>query len=158
MAAATWATLVVFTNDYKYAPDLAADVPTVDNGGVVVPGDGGDAMTVTWTLRDGLKWSDGEPLTCDDFKYAWEWVLDPDNVGVVTSGYSDIGAFDCASDTEMVSTTRTSTRATSRRRLAPLPRHYLEDDPDGRPGQRRRHARPRRSRTCRSAARSSSSR
>ena len=41
-------------------------------------------MTVTWTLRDGLKWSDGQPLTCDDFKYAWEWVLDKDNAGVVT--------------------------------------------------------------------------
>ena len=59
-------------------------IPTTENGGVKVPGDDGDAMTVTWTLRDGLKWSDGEPLTCDDFKYAWEWVLDPDNVGVVT--------------------------------------------------------------------------
>ena len=41
-------------------------------------------MTVTWKLRDGLKWSDGEPLTCDDFKYAWEWVLDKDNTGVIT--------------------------------------------------------------------------
>ncbi len=48
-------------------------------------------MTVTWKLRDGLKWSDGEALTCDDFKYAWEWVLDPDNVGVVDLvGYEDI--------------------------------------------------------------------
>ena len=48
-------------------------------------------MTVTWTLRPDLKWSDGEPLTCDDFKYAWEWVLDEENVGVVTTGYTDIG-------------------------------------------------------------------
>ena len=78
-------------------------IPTVDNGGVKVPGDGGDAMTVTWTLRDGLKWSDGEPLTCDDFKYAWEWVLDPDNVGVVTDRLRRTSArFDCPSDTEMV--------------------------------------------------------
>ena len=37
VAAATWATLVVFTKDYKYAPDLAAEVPTVDNGGVKAP-------------------------------------------------------------------------------------------------------------------------
>ena len=70
MASAVWSTLVVFTNDYRYAPDLATSVPTLDNGGVKAPGDGGDAMTVTWTLRDGLKWSDGQPLTCDDFKYA----------------------------------------------------------------------------------------
>ncbi len=49
-------------------------------------GQNGDAMTVTWKLRDGLKWSDGEPLTCDDFKYAWEWVMDKDNTGVVHDG------------------------------------------------------------------------
>ena len=67
VGSATWATLAVFTHDYKYGADLAAEIPTLDNGGVKVPGDNGDAMTVTWKLRDGLKWSDGEPLTCDDF-------------------------------------------------------------------------------------------
>ncbi|HEX7221651.1 MAG TPA: hypothetical protein VF231_00250, partial [Candidatus Limnocylindrales bacterium] len=65
VASAAWATLVVFTHDYRYAPDLATEVPTVDNGGVVAPGEDGDAMTVTWNLRPDLKWSDGEPLTCD---------------------------------------------------------------------------------------------
>ena len=35
----------------------------LENGGVKVPGDNGDAMTVTWKLRDGLKWSDGEPTS-----------------------------------------------------------------------------------------------
>ena len=60
-------------------------------------------MTVTWTLRDGLKWSDGQPLTCDDFKYAWEWVLDKDNVGVVTAGFEDLKAWRLpVADTEMV--------------------------------------------------------
>ena len=129
VGAATWATLVVFTNDLKYAPDLAADVPTLDNGGVTVPGEGGDAMTVKWTLRDGLKWSDGEPLTCDDFKYAWEWVLDPDNVGVVLSGYEDIGAFDCPSDTEMVLHYTNIYEGYITTQVAPLPRHYLEPIP-----------------------------
>ena len=129
VAAATWATLVVFTNDLKYAPDLAADVPTLGNGGVKVPGDGGDAMTITWTLRPGLKWSDGEALTCDDFKYAWEWVLDPDNVGVVLSGYEDIGSFDCPSDTEMVLHYKNIYEGYITTQLAPLPRHYLEKIP-----------------------------
>jgi peptide/nickel transport system substrate-binding protein len=129
VGAATWATLVVFTNDYKYAPDLAADIPTLDNGGVKVPGDGGDAMTVKWTLRPSLKWSDGEPLTCDDFKYAWEWVLDPDNVGVVISGYEDIGTFDCPSDTEMVLHYKNIYEGYITTQVAPLPRHALEKIP-----------------------------
>ncbi len=129
VASAAWATLVVFTHDYRYAPDLAKSVPTLDNGGVKAPGDGGDAMTVTWTLRDGLKWSDGQPLTCDDFKYAYEWVLDKDNVGVVTTGFTDIKDFECKSDTEMVWHFSKIYEGYITLMSAPLPRHYLEKIP-----------------------------
>jgi peptide/nickel transport system substrate-binding protein len=132
VASAVWSTLVVFTNDYKYAPDLAASIPTVGNGGVKAPGEGGDAMTVTWTLRDGLKWSDGEPLTCDDFKYAAEWVLDPDNVGVITAGFTDLqkeNGVECKSDTEMVWHFANIFEGYLALFLAPLPRHYLEKIP-----------------------------
>ena len=126
---ATTATLVVFTADYRYGPDLAADVPTVDNGGVKAPGDNGDAMTVTWKLRDGLKWSDGQPLTCDDFKYAAEWVLDKDNVGVVTTGFTDLkggaAGIECKSDTEMIWHFKNIYEGYITMMNAPLPRHYL---------------------------------
>ena len=126
---AVWATLVVFTADYRYGADLAASVPTLDNGGVKAPGDNGDAMTVTWTLRDGLKWSDGQPLTCDDFKYAWEWVLDKDNVGVVTTGFSDITAIDCPSDTQMIWHFKNVYEGYITLFNTPLPRHYLSKFP-----------------------------
>jgi peptide/nickel transport system substrate-binding protein len=124
---ATWASLVVSTNDFRYAPDLASEIPTVDNGGVKVPGDGGDAMTVTWTLRDGLKWSDGQPLTCDDFKFAWEWVLDKDNAGLSsgTAGYEDINKFDCPSDTSIVMHFKNIYEGYITFMIAPLPRHAL---------------------------------
>ena len=125
VASAAWASLVVLTHDYRYAPDLAKDVPTTTNGGVKLPGDSGDAMTVTWTLRDGLKWSDGQPLTCDDFKYAWEWVLDKDNVGVITAGYEDIKTFECKSDTEMVWHFSKVYEGYITLMVAPLPRHFL---------------------------------
>jgi peptide/nickel transport system substrate-binding protein len=129
VASAAWATLVVFTQDYRYAPDLATTVPTISNGGVKAPGDGGDAMTVTWTLRDGLKWSDGQPLTCDDFKYAWEWVLDKDNVGVITAGFEDISAFDCPSDTSMIWHFKKIYEGYITVMIAPLPRHFLSKIP-----------------------------
>ena len=129
VASATWATLVVLTNDYKYAPDLATEIPTLDNGGVKAPGDGGDAMTVRWTLRPNLKWSDGEPLTCDDFKYAWEWVTDKDNVGLVTAGWTDITAWDCPSPTEMVLHFKAVYEGYLTLVTAPLPRHYLGSIP-----------------------------
>ena len=129
VASAVWSTLVTFTNDYKYAPDLAAEIPTLDNGGVKVPGDNGDAMTVTWKLRDGLKWSDGTDLTCDDFKYAWEWVLDPDNVGVIISGFEDVTAWDCPSATDMVLHFDKVFEGYLTMVVAPLPRHYLGSIP-----------------------------
>ena len=31
-----------------------------------------DGLTYTVTLRDGLKWSDGSPLTAKDFEYSWK--------------------------------------------------------------------------------------
>ena len=31
-----------------------------------------DGLTYTFTLRDGLKWSDGSPLTAKDFEYSWK--------------------------------------------------------------------------------------
>jgi len=80
---------------------------------------------VTWTLRDGLKWSDGQPLTCDDFKYAWEWVLDKDNVGVITAGFSDINKFDCPSDTSMIWHFKNVYEGYITLMTAPLPRHFL---------------------------------
>ena len=102
VASAVWHSLLTISNDFKYIPQLAADpIPTTENGGVTL-GQNGDAMTVTWKLRDGLKWSDGQPLTCDDFKYAWEWVMDKDNTGVVLAGFEDTTAVDCPSDTDIV--------------------------------------------------------
>ena len=126
VASAAWATLVVLTNDYKYAPDLATEIPTIDNRGVKVPGSGTDAMTVTWKLRPGLKWSDGQPLTCDDFKYAQEWVEDKDNTGIGTkSSYDAISKVDCTSDTEMVWHFPKIFEGYITLAIAPLPRHYL---------------------------------
>ena len=36
-----------------------------------------DGLTYTFTLRDGLKWSDGEPVVAGDFVYAWKRAADP---------------------------------------------------------------------------------
>ena len=122
-----------------------------------VPGQNGDAMTVTWTLRDGLKWSDGEDLTCDDFKYAWEWVMDPDNVGVVTSGFEDVTAWDCPSPTRDGPPLQERVRGLHHDGRGPAAAPLPVQDPDQGPGQRRAASGPTRSRSCRPAARSSSS-
>ena len=40
-----------------------------------------DKLTYTFTLRDGVKWSNGDPVTSQDFEYAWLRALDPDTAG-----------------------------------------------------------------------------
>ncbi len=35
-------------------------------------------LTYTFTLRDGVQWSNGDPVTSQDYKYAWLRVLNPD--------------------------------------------------------------------------------
>lgn len=36
-----------------------------------------DGLTYTFHLRDDAKWSDGEPITADDFVYSWQRLVDP---------------------------------------------------------------------------------
>ncbi|OXS34829.1 ABC transporter substrate-binding protein [Streptomyces sp. XY006] len=50
----------------KLKPALAAALPKVTDGG----------RTYTYTLREGVEFSDGEPLTADDVVYTYETVLD----------------------------------------------------------------------------------
>ena len=36
-----------------------------------------DGLTYTFTLRDGVTWSNGDPVTAQDFRYAWLKALNP---------------------------------------------------------------------------------
>lgn len=124
VATMVWHTLLTISSNFKYIPQLAAEpIPTTANGGVTL-GVGGDAMTVTWKIRDGLKWSDGEPLTCDDFKFAWEWVLSEGNTAI-KAGFEDITNFECASDTDMVWHFSKTYGGYLTLMVAPLPRHFM---------------------------------
>ncbi len=49
-------------------PWLAEEIPTVENGGVSA-----DLTSITWTLKEGLLWSDGTALTSEDVKFTWEY-------------------------------------------------------------------------------------
>jgi oligopeptide transport system substrate-binding protein len=37
-----------------------------------------DGLVYTFTLRDGIRWSDGSPVTSEDFRYAWLRAMDPE--------------------------------------------------------------------------------
>ncbi|HSR20237.1 MAG TPA: peptide ABC transporter substrate-binding protein [Anaerolineales bacterium] len=70
-------------------PEIAVEIPTLDNGGVVFDEENW-TMDVTWKIRDDIFWSDGEQLTVDDIIFTWNAFADPD-LGAWTDGqdYTD---------------------------------------------------------------------
>jgi peptide/nickel transport system substrate-binding protein len=59
----------------NYYPELATEIPTVENGGVVMDEETWET-TVTWHLRDDIFWEDGEQVTADDVIFTWNAVQD----------------------------------------------------------------------------------
>lgn len=57
--------------DGNYYPELALELPTLANGGLSE-----DGRTVTWRLRPGLFWSDGEPFSSADVRFTWQALRD----------------------------------------------------------------------------------
>ena len=77
----------------EIAPDLVDSLPEgVENG------DG--TVTYTYTLKDGLKWSDGSDLTAKDFEFAWKRAASADLAAdygymfEVVKGYEEASAGD----------------------------------------------------------------
>lgn len=70
--------LVTINENGEFVPMLAAELPTSENGGLSA-----DHLTVTWKLKPGLKWSDGEPITSDDIKFTWEVLSTPESGALV---------------------------------------------------------------------------
>lgn len=68
-------------------PELVTQLPTVENGGVTVNSDG--TMTVRYTILDEAVWSDGVPISGDDFQFTLDTIMNPDYT-IVTATYEDI--------------------------------------------------------------------
>lgn len=73
-----YSSLVIIDDVMHPTPDLAVDVPTLDNGEAVMVGDGADQhLETTFKLRQDAKFSDGTPFTADDVVFSWKMSLNP---------------------------------------------------------------------------------
>ena len=81
--------LAGFDPDGNVVPVLAAELPTVTNGGLAK-----DLTSVTWRLKKGVQWHDGKPFTADDVVFNYEFVIDPANKTVTTGSYTEISKID----------------------------------------------------------------
>ncbi len=66
-------------------PELTTQVPTQENGGVSK-----DGLTITYHIRKGVKWSDGQPFDADDVIFSFHAVLNPANNVTSRTGWDRI--------------------------------------------------------------------
>ena len=85
--------LCAFDPDGNFVPVLAAEAPTVQNGGLSK-----DGRVVTWRLKKNVAWHDGKPFTADDVIFTWEWVADPATASLNITAYQDIQSIDRVDD------------------------------------------------------------
>jgi peptide/nickel transport system substrate-binding protein len=66
------------------SPVLAAEIPDLENGGLAK-----DGKSVTWKLKQGVKWHDGKPFTADDLVFNWQYASDPATAATTIGSYKD---------------------------------------------------------------------
>ena len=111
----------------KFTPALAAEVPSVENGGISA-----DGLNWKVKLRDGVKWHDGKPFTAEDVKFTLELVVDPNFRSGRRAGH------DLVRDLKVVSPTEITWRMDKPYAPYPsilaatfiVPKHILEPEAD----------------------------
>jgi peptide/nickel transport system substrate-binding protein len=76
--------LAAWDPEGNLVPVLAAEIPDIENGGVAA-----DGTSVTWKLKKGVQWHDGQPFTADDVVFNWEYASDPATAAVTIGNYRD---------------------------------------------------------------------
>jgi len=68
-----------------FTPVLAAEVPSRANGGLAA-----DGKSVTYKLKQGIKWGDGRPFTADDVIFTYRFVTNKETGSTTYANYDNI--------------------------------------------------------------------
>ncbi|MFV0132811.1 ABC transporter substrate-binding protein [Streptomyces sp. HMX87] len=114
--------LLARDRDLKLKPALAAGLPEVGDGG----------RTYTYTLRKGVKFSDGEPLTADDVVYTYRTVLDEKTNNTAKSELDAVKSVKASGEDKVVFTLKYPYAAFAARTVLPIvPEHVAgKQDPN----------------------------
>jgi peptide/nickel transport system substrate-binding protein len=82
---------------YKLLPDFSYEPWIFDKDCSVIET---SPFTVDCTIRPEAKWSDGVPITSNDFKFTYDTIMDKKNDVVSRNGYDKITAFNVTSPAE----------------------------------------------------------
>jgi peptide/nickel transport system substrate-binding protein len=70
-----------------FTPDLAAEIPSLRNGGL-----SRDGLTIRYRLRRGVRWQDGAPFDARDVVFSFRAAMNPKNDVPDRSGFDDVAA------------------------------------------------------------------
>lgn len=65
-----YSSLLKYDKDLNVVPDLAKDYKVSEDG-----------TTITFEIKEGIKWHDGKPLTIDDVIFTFKSIADPNYIG-----------------------------------------------------------------------------
>ncbi|MGW7509399.1 ABC transporter substrate-binding protein [Streptomyces massasporeus] len=108
--------------DLKLKPALASGLPKITDGG----------RTYTYTLRDGVEFSDGEPLTAADVVYTYRTALDPKTNNTFKSELDAVKEVEASGDDKVVFTLKYPYSPFAARTVLPIvPEHIAgKQDPN----------------------------
>ncbi len=85
--------------DAVLVPNLATEIPSIENGGIAE-----DGLTYTFTLRDDAVWHDGEPFTAADVVFSHQTIMNPDFVPGTRIGHDQVEEISAPDDTTVTMT------------------------------------------------------
>jgi peptide/nickel transport system substrate-binding protein len=89
----TYEPLASFDKDSNLTPFLAAEAPSLENGQIAA-----DGTSVTWKLRQDIKWADGKPFTADDVLFTYQYIMNPDVKSSSAGAYNEVESVEVLDD------------------------------------------------------------
>jgi len=77
--------LAGWAQDGTLVPILAEEIPSIENRGLRE-----DGRSVTWKLKRGVKWHDGQDFSADDVVFNWEYARNPAVAAVSSGSYNGV--------------------------------------------------------------------
>jgi peptide/nickel transport system substrate-binding protein len=122
----TYEPLASFDKDSQLTPFLAAEVPSLENGQVAT-----DGSSVTWKLKQDIKWADGEPFTADDVLFTYQYIMNADVKSSSAGSYGEVESVEVLGDYTVKVNFKQPTAAWYAPFVGPfgmiIPRHVFEE-------------------------------
>lgn len=85
--------LAAYDAEENLIPILAEEIPTQANGGISE-----DNTSITWKLKEGVLWSDGEPFTAEDVVFTHQFITDPATGATSLEFYGEVASVEAVDD------------------------------------------------------------